>query len=286
MIAAALAAAIAGCGSDDDPDPQREAEGGPTIEDPAAGHVHGLDVDPRGGALLVATHTGLFRAAPGESAVERVGDRYHDLMGFTVAGRGRFLASGHPDGRERLPPFLGLVESRDRGRSWSAVSLQGEVDFHVLEAADDRIYAFGSEYDSRTATMRVSGDAGETWDEVSPPEALYALAIDPEDPNRAVAAGEQAVHRTGDAGRTWRPLGAPVGLLAWPDGDALYSATPDGIVARSDNGGDSFEQVGELPGEPAALHAESARVLDVALHDGTILRSRDGGATWAPRASL
>src|SRR5687768_7073255 len=36
--------------------------GGPRVGDPGPVHVHGLGVNPKDGALFVATHTGLFRA--------------------------------------------------------------------------------------------------------------------------------------------------------------------------------------------------------------------------------
>lgn len=129
LLSMAVLAAVAGCG-DNASEPRRA-----TVDDAGPIHVHGLGVDPVDGALFVATHTGLFRAAEGESRARRVADRYRDTMGFAIVGPGRFLGSGHPDGREQLPPFLGLIESRDAGRSWDAVSLQGEVDFHVLEAS-------------------------------------------------------------------------------------------------------------------------------------------------------
>ena len=79
-------------------------------DDPGPIHVHGLGVNPADGALFVATHTGLFRAARGEMRAQRVGGRYQDTMGFAVVGPDRFLGSGHPDGHEQLPPFLGLIE--------------------------------------------------------------------------------------------------------------------------------------------------------------------------------
>ena len=106
---------------------------GPRSTDPGLIHVHGLGLNPKDGALFIATHTGLFRLAAGERNPERVAGRYQDTMAFTVVGPGRFLGSGHPDGRERLPPFLGLIESRDAGQSWRPVSLLGKVDFHLLE---------------------------------------------------------------------------------------------------------------------------------------------------------
>ena len=108
-----LLALLAGCGGGDDPPEEAEApDAGPTIEDPGPIHVHGLGINPKDGALFVATHTGLFRAPQGEQTAKRVADRYQDTMGFTVVGRDRFLGSGHPDGRENLPPFRPRPTSR------------------------------------------------------------------------------------------------------------------------------------------------------------------------------
>jgi hypothetical protein len=60
--------------------------------------------------------------ARGQSKATRVGDIYHDLMGFTVAGADSFLASGHPDAQHDFPPQMGLQRSTNGGRSWKTVS--------------------------------------------------------------------------------------------------------------------------------------------------------------------
>ena len=276
-------AITAGCGSDDPPK-SPAAEAMPKVGDPGPIHVHGLGINPKDDALFVATHTGLFRAGRGERKPQRVAGRYQDTMGFTIVGPDRFLGSGHPDGRDGLPPFLGLIESRDAGATWKPQSLQGEVDFHVLEASGRRIYGFGSNFETREATMLVSSDGGRAWEERSPPEGLIDLAIDPTDPDTAVAAGEGALYMTSDAGRTWKPLDGPPGLLAWPAGDALYTVATDGTVRRSDDGGSSFNEVGEVGGQPAAVQGETADELYVALHDGVIRQSTDGGSHWKVRS--
>jgi hypothetical protein len=71
ILAAAL---IAGCGGNDD---SSTAQGGQSAA-PAAHdgpqHVHGLGLNPADGALYVATHRGLWRAASGKSTAKRVGD--------------------------------------------------------------------------------------------------------------------------------------------------------------------------------------------------------------------
>ncbi len=162
------ATALSGCGD--------QASDAPTPEagDPGPIHVHGLGVNPSDGSLFVATHTGLFRAGPSEMRARRVGDRYQDTMGFTVIGPDRFLGSGHPDGREQLPPYLGLIESVDAGRSWQPVSLLGEADFHVLEARGQRIYGYGSDFESREPRFLTSTDGGRSWRRLEAPEPLIS----------------------------------------------------------------------------------------------------------------
>jgi hypothetical protein len=108
-------------------------------DDPGPEHVHALGVDPADGSLYVATHTGLYRMAPGSESAARVGDQRQDIMGFVVTAPGIFLGSGHPDLRDGLPPLLGLIESSDAGRSWQSVSLLGKADFHSLRARGSQV---------------------------------------------------------------------------------------------------------------------------------------------------
>jgi photosystem II stability/assembly factor-like uncharacterized protein len=254
-------------------------------EDPGPVHVHGLGVNPTDGSLFVATHTGLFRAAPDEQRARRVGDRYQDTMGFTVVGPDRFLGSGHPDGREQLPPFLGLIESRDAGRTWKPVSLVGERDFHVLEAAGSRIYGFGSDFETKQAALLGSGDGGRSWAQHTPPEGLISLAIDPQDRDRIAVSGEQGLYVSSDAGGGWRPLDGAASLLAWPAAGGLFAVALDGTVARSADAGRSWRRLGNVGGQPAAFEGQSGDELYVALHDGTVKRSSDGGASWSVRST-
>jgi hypothetical protein len=284
----AAVALLAACSGDDER-PERQAqspsktvptpEDAPGVVDTGPVHVHGLGVNPRDGALFIATHTGLFRQPPGAAEPRRVADQSQDTMAFTVVGPDRFLASGHPDGRERLPPFLGLIESRDAGRSWTPVSLQGKTDFHVLEAAGRRIYGFGSDWETRTEQFLVSDDAGRSWRERRAPEPLIDLAIDPDDAGRAVAAGQAGLHLTLDAGRRWRRVQDRAGLLAWTSA-GLYSVDSKGVVRLTRHDLSRATTVGRVGGEAAAFDAPSARNMYVALHDGTIKRSLDGGRSW------
>ena len=270
---------LVGCGEQASEEPREAASG-----DPGPVHVHGLGVNPADGSLFVATHTGLFRAAAGELRARRVADRYQDTMGFTIVGTDRFLGSGHPDLRERLPQFLGLIESRDSGRTWRAVSLQGKVDFHVLEAVGERFYGYGSDWYSRQARFLTSGDGGRSWRRLAAPEPLISLAISPDDPDALIASGERRVFRSADGGRSWSVVTAPGGgLLVWAQ-PGVFLVDLDGGVWWDPSLSGRWRSSGTVGGQPAAFDAGAEGELLVALHDGTIKRSTDAGRTWTLRS--
>lgn len=272
--------AVAGCGD--------EATNGSStarVSDPGPVHVHGLGVNPADGALFVATHTGLFRAASGEQRAERVAGRYQDTMGFAVVGPDRFLGSGHPDLREDLPPFLGLIDSKDAGKSWEKVSLQGKVDFHVLEASGRRIYGYGSDFESRQPRFLTSADRGRRWDRIDAPEPLISLAISPTNARSVVASGERRIYASENGGRSWSTVDAPAaGLLAW-NANGVFLAGDDGRVWRRPRDGSSWQPAGSIGGQPSAFDNGRGLELLAALHDGTIKRSADDGRSWAVRST-
>ena len=275
VLMLALVIFLAGCGEDSN---GGSADPGSDSSGPV--HVHGLGKDPADGSLLIATHTGLFRAPDGQATAERVGDRYQDTMGFTVVGPNHFLGSGHPDLRENLPPLLGLIESRDGGETWKSISLLGEADFHVLESNGRHVYGF----DSSNGRLMVSRDGGLEWAERPPPEPLLSLAIHPDDPERLIASGESELFSSTDAGRRWRSLGGRPGLLAWPRTNRVYLLSGDGELLASRDVARRWQPVGEIGGQPAAFEGEGKTALVAALHDGTVKRSVDGGRTWRIRS--
>ncbi len=279
----AAAAVVAGCERDDES--EAPVVGRPSaVSDPGPIHVHGLGVNPKDGALFIATHTGLFRAPAGETKAIRVADRFQDTMGFTIVGPDHFLGSGHPDLREKLPPFLGLIESRDAGEGWKPVSRLGQSDFHVLEAADRRVYGFGSNFRTRAPEFLVSADAGRSWQTAEAPGDIVSLAIDPTDARTVVSSDSKQLYVSEDAGKSWTSIRGAAGLLAWPGPDALYVMALDGQVRRSADRGRSWTTTGRVNGEPAAFESAGVDQLYVALHDGTILSSTDGGRTWSIRS--
>jgi hypothetical protein len=268
-----LAAVLAGCGDDED------EERPPVVGDPGIVHVHGLGRNPADDSLMIATHTGLFRAtADGDDPV-RVAGRYQDTMGFTVVGPDHFLGSGHPGSVRDDPPFLGLIESRDAGNNWRPISLRGQVDFHVLEAQGDIVYGFGSDFETRDARFLRSEDGGRSWKRLAPPEPLTGLAIDPRDPRHIVALGEERGYASRDGGSTWRPLGVPGGLVTWTPEVGLVAADFAGVIRKANDPTGEWDEVGRVGGSPAAFEGVGEELL-VATHEARVLSSRDGGKSW------
>jgi len=270
--------ALGACGADGEPEPGAGEQALLRRGHEGMEHVHGLGV--RGGTLFLATHDGMWIARDGERKARRPGASRQDVMGFAILDDGRFIGSGHPELRQDLPPHLGLIESRDEGERWRSVSLLGEADFHVLEAAGSRVYGF----DGVKGRFMASADGGRRWARrSSAPGSMFDLAIDPRSAERAVAATDRGLFTTADGGRGWRRLrGGVTGLVAWPSAKRLFLVSAGGDVAVSEDAGRRWRIVGDVNGQPVAFAADGAD-LYVAVADGTVLRSPDGGRSWTVR---
>jgi photosystem II stability/assembly factor-like uncharacterized protein len=175
---------------------------------------------------------------------------------------------------------VGLIDSRDGGRTWQPVSLLGEADFHVLRAAGERVYGF----DGVSGRFLASTDGGRTWQARELPAPMFDLAIAPDDPERLVAATEDGLFTSTDAGRSWRPAGDSVGLLAWTPSGRLFVVDAQAQVLSGAPGGRLSRQ-GTLP-EPPVTFMAAEDALYAALADGTVLRSVDEGASWTAIAQV
>ena len=246
-------------------------------------HVHGLGINPADGDLYAATHHGLFRV-PEDGRAERVGNTTQDTMGFTVVGGAPCLASGHPDLQDkrlrapRKPPLLGLIESRDAGRTWEPLSLLGEADFHSLVAVHGNVYG----YDSSGGRLMVSAD-GEEW-EVRSALGIADFAVDPADPDHLVAMTDRGLAQSGDGGRTWSSVGGPhLAFLTWNARQGLWGVDLEGQTYQW--AGEAWRQAGALPGRPQALLVSDTEIY-AAADDGErtgLYVSTDAGRTWRLR---
>ena len=231
-------------------------------------HVHGIGRDPGDGALLLATHDGLFHYTA--AGATRVGPQI-DLMGFTVAGPGHYYASGHPNTVMDLPQPLGLVESRDGGRTWAVLSRGGESDFHALAKAGDTVLAFDGQL-RRTVN-------GRQWVSNSIPAEPRVLASSPAG-KQVLATTETGLLTSTDRGATWAAVpGAPLLLLvAWADEQTAVGVTPDGTVAISRDAAKTWRTGGRIDSPPQALGASvsAAGFEMLVVTDRGVLSSKDG----------
>ena len=213
-----------------------------------SGHIHNLAYDGR--ELLFGTHEGLWKQAPGAKPALLADD---------------------------APAVLGLLQSTDRGRTWSGVSLGGEVDFHRLAASGAVVIGVNA-HDGR---LLRSGDGGTGWTDLGVP-GLYDLAVSPADPAIIIGTTENGPVRSIDSGASFQAVaGAPLlALLAWTGG-TLYGVDVDGRIHESTDDGITWKPLGSLPSQPSALAATGTTV--AALVGDIVLESVDGGTSFTPR---
>lgn len=242
---------------------------------PEAGHVHGLGKDPGSGALLVASHGGLFTATG--AGFTRVGPLV-DLMGFTVVAPGHYYASGHPQPGTDLPQPVGLIETRDGGATWTVLSRGGRSDFHAITPAGVGVAAFDD-------ALRVTTDL-RRWEVVPLAPAPISLAGAPGD-DRVVASTRSGVMTSADAGRTWAEVAdSPAPALLSRAEDAVVAVAADGRVLVADPAGRTWAPTRLRTAPPLAVLATGPRdALEVVVltEDGLVV-SRSGApfGPWAP----
>jgi hypothetical protein len=287
IAACLLALAFAGCGDSGAEAPQ-QADRSDRLVDLSAKPplVNGLDVDPKTGDYLLTTNKGFFRIDPKTDEVTPVKGTVSSggvestvgtFLFVHVEADGTMIGSGHPD-QNTLPQYLGFIESKDGGKTWTVLSRLGEADLHKIIDAHDRLYA----WDAVLSALLISTDRGKTFKENFTPRGLIIdFAVDPENPDVIVASNDSQLFHTEDAGAAWRPVLGGEGIrLAWTDADKLYRADKDGRFYVSADGGESFKEVGQLEGEPYKIHPLGPQELLVALSDGTIVKTSDGGKSW------
>ncbi len=267
-VATAGAVLLAGCTS-----PAAEPTAGSATSFPA--HVHGVGIDPADGTVLLATHEGLIEVGEDARAV-RVGPVI-DLMGFVVAGPDRFLASGHPGLHVDLPQPVGLIESRDGGRTWQPASRQGISDFHALTVSAQGVLGYDG-------TLLRSTD-GEQWEQLAIPAEPHTLAASP-DGGQVLATTAQGVLRSTDGGSSWsRAVGAPVlQVVDWADdGTTAVGVDPSGVVWISADGAVTWQagpDVGAAPHAVVATSSDDGALRIAAVTTDALVESRDGGRSF------
>lgn len=281
---------LAGCGSSDKggPAPERKLSERLVDHNQKPPWVHSLEIDPTNGEFILNTNKGMWRITPdgktitqvkGDIDVQGQKDTVGTFLEIEPLGDGKLVGSGHPDGNPKIPQFLGFLQSDDNGKTWRVVSRLAEADLHKVVSIHDRLYG----WDAVGSALMISEDGGRTFvDRYTPPGLVTDFVVDPEDPDYVLAATEEQLYNTENAGKGWRPLEVGTGIrLAWPAGGPILRAEKDGTISTSDDRGTSWTKVATVDGEPYKFETtDDPKHLYMALSDGTILETTDGGRTW------
>ena len=272
-------AAASASSSKSTPGPEGSVAGGPPASPSAqpvtlpSAHIHAIARDPGTGKLVVAAHDGLY--AYTGARPERVGPVI-DLMGFTVAGPGHYYASGHPGTATDLPQPVGLIESRDGGKTWDVLSRGGRSDFHALTTAGETVVGFDG-------ALRATTD-GRTWTDGNL-DAQPRTLTGSDSGSTVLATTVEGLMRSADGGASWQLVDEAPRLLmaAFGAGDAVAGLSPDGQVHTSADAGRTWRSTELLAPNAQALYAsgEGQNLEILIATDRTVLASA-GGERFQP----
>lgn len=257
-------------------------------------HVHGLAYSGDGKRLLIPSHHGLaiyengkWSKAPGPQ---------HDYMGFSATAKNLY-SSGHPAPGSGLVNPFGLIRSKDAGKTWDKLGLEGETDFHLLATSwnTNAVYVWNPEPSSRLKrpglhytlndgfawkAARAAGLAGEP----------RALAVHPDDAAIVAVATSAGLYLSSDSGERFTQIASGgEGLAVFFDLNGrdvwygAYAGRPTFLRMPHQGGQPVRIALPPLANDAVAYIAQHpARRLEyaIATFERSVYLSRDGGQSW------
>ncbi len=257
-------------------------------------HVHGLAYSADGKRLMIPSHHGLavyengtWSKAPGPQ---------HDYMGFSATGENLY-SSGHPAPGSGLVNPFGLLRSRDGGKTWETLGLEGESDFHLLATSwnTSAVYIWNPAPSSRMERpgLHYTLNDGLAW---KPARASglegdpRALAVHPRDAAIVAVATSSGVFLSRDSGERFvRLVSDAEGLSVCFDLDAknLWYGAFDGRARLSraplDGGTGASVDLPPLGRDAVAYIAQNPDARSeyaIATFARSVYLSKDGARTW------
>lgn len=257
-------------------------------------HVHGLAYSGDGKRLMIPSHHGLavyqngkWSKAPGPQ---------HDYMGFSATAKNLY-SSGHPAPGSGLVNPFGLIRSKDGGKTWHKLGLEGETDFHLLATGwnTNAIYVWNPAPSSRLKRpgLHYTLNDGFAWKAVRANGLVgepRALAVHPDDAATVAVATSAGLYVSTDSGERFTKIASDgEGLAAFFDLDGKH------VWYAAFSGRPTLSRVPFKAGQPAgivlpALNNDAvayiaqnpARKLEyaIATFERSVYLTKDAGQSW------
>lgn len=257
-------------------------------------HVHGLAYSADGKQLFIPSHDGL--AVYNSGRWSKAPGPQHDYMGFSVTKQ-FFYSSGHPAPGSGLVNPFGLIKSRDAGKTWEKLGLEGESDFHLLATSygTNTVYVFNGSRNSRMDKPGIyyTPNDGFTWKQGQAKGldgAASSLAVHPSNGAVVVAGTKTGLFLSVDSADIFRRLAGGRQVLAVffdLDGRHLWFSSYAGrpALTRLDWNNGSATDIGlpPLTRDAVAYIAQNPADRDVyaiATFERSVYLTADRGETW------
>ena len=257
-------------------------------------HVHGLAYSGDGKRLMIPSHHGLAVYENGKWS-KAPGPR-HDYMGFSATAKNLY-SSGHPAPGSGLVNPLGLIRSKDAGKTWDKLGLEGETDFHLLATSwnTSAVYVWNPEPSSRLKRpgLHYTLNDALAW-KAARAEGLggepRALAVHPADATIVAVATSAGLYLSSDSGeRFTQTASGGEGLAVFFDLNGrdvwygAYAGRPT-LLRMPHKGGQPVRiALPPLANDAVAYIVQNpARRLEyaIATFERSVYLSRDGGQNW------
>lgn len=258
-------------------------------------HVHGLSYSADGRQLLIPSHNGIAVYKGGRWS--RMAGPAHDFMGFS-ATRDAQYSSGHPAPGSKLTNPFGLIKSRDGGKSWQKLGLEGEVDFHTLATSygTNAVYVINHGPNSRMkeAGIYYTLNDGMKWqraDAKELPAKVNVLAVHPTDAKLVAAGTDDGLYLSRNLAARFEQLAKGQQVLAASfdlDGKQLWFSAHSGEAAlfKIDMKADAMAEAVKLPAltqDAVAYIAQNPSQpgeMAIATFKRNVFLSKDQGGSW------
>ena len=216
-------------------------------------------------------------------------------MGFSGTAK-HLYSSGHPAPGSGLTNPFGLIRSKDGGKSWDKLGLEGETDFHLLATGwnSNAIYVWNSAPSSRMKSrgLHYTLNDGLVWTPVRGAGLEgnpNAMGIHPDDVKSMAVATTKGIFATGDSGENFVRIvaGESTAVYYDMDGKHLWYGSYDGqarLTRAQLSGGPAVRiNLPPLPKDAVAYIAQNPAKRDeyaIATFGRSVYLTKNAGRTW------